>query len=487
MRSFRLRDESGIALIAVLGVLSVVTVIAIAAFAASRQTLHEAVGVRNESHAFQLANAAIDSALANIQRNGFVTADYPITGSLEGGSYEVTVAPTLDSEYVATATGNATDGTSETIQVKFFFLNIWEMNLAAGSDQSLTAGGGGLHGNANIYGPFYAVGTLELGGSSSMEKGPLFIRGGDIVTGGSARVGTTAVPINVYCDGALSGSPSSFHIANFSQSVPSITLPRVDDTYLTEAWMKAKSESIDNIMGYPDKSTTVNRECTGGNAATYQTIQPPNSGTWTRNRAAGATLQYKYVGPGTGPSAAGAGTTGLTIGGTGSFGSWDGDGHYDIVGSHDDFAYDDVNNILYVEGTVFVDGPLTIADNIRYKGNGTIVANGDIHVNGNFVPYSELNASEALGLVTPASIYIHHPASNKDIDDPPDLSGAFFAMNNIEFDFNVLMVGSVIAGGIVFDHPNTNLVTNPLLPSFLPESMPGKGISLLTRGAWSRP
>ena len=488
------RDESGVAMITVVGILSVVTVIAIAAFAASRQTLYDAVVVRSESQAFQLANAGIDVALANIQRNGYVSSEYPMNpenaglDELVGGSWEVSVTPAFDSEYVATARGTASDGTVEEIEVKFFYLNIWEMNLAAGSDQSLTAGGGGVNGTSNVTGPFYVVGTIEMGGTAFIHNGPLFVKGGDIVLSGNADIGSTATPINVYCDGALRGSASSFHISNLSQSVPSIVLPSVDDTYMLDMWGRARLESSDNVMGSPDKSTTTNIEAEGGNPASYENHAFLLPFGWTRTKAPGAAQHYKYIGPEEGPSSINEGTTNLTIGGTGSWGARYGDGHYPegYIGSHDDFAFDDVNDVLYCEGTVLVDGDITLEGDIRYVGNGTLIANGDIYVHGKVVPYTELNPAEALGLVTPGDIVISTSGSNKSIEDPPDLAGAFFAMNVIRFNNNILVKGSVVAGGIVFDHPNVHLVTNPLLPSFLPESMPGKGMSLLTRGAWAR-
>ena len=80
--------------------------------------MHEAVGVQNESQAFQLANAAIEAALVNIQHKGYIAENYPMAGSLAGGSWEVSVTPAMDSEYVARATGTAHSGATESIEVE---------------------------------------------------------------------------------------------------------------------------------------------------------------------------------------------------------------------------------------------------------------------------------------------------------------------------------------------------------------------------------
>ncbi|MBE0476017.1 MAG: hypothetical protein IBX62_02835 [Coriobacteriia bacterium] len=496
-----LRSDDGIAMITVIGVISVVTVIAIGAFAMSRQSLHESVLVRSESQAFHLASAGIEVVLETIQRGGFDESLYPMGGTLAAGTWQTTVSKLTDAEYLATSTGTTSEGVSETVEVKFFYLNIWEMNLAAGSKQSITAGGGGLNGTANIVGPFYAVGTIEMGGGARVLSGPLFIKGGDIIVTGASTVGAPLVegqpysgPINVYCDGALIGRQDRYFISYRSQGVPTIELPTVDDDYTTEQWSKARAESVDNLIGYPpqgEDAGTPNLESVGGDPTTYRTMQPPNTATFSRAKAPGASAQYKYIGPSSGPSAMGEGTTHLVIGGTGSWGTGSDDPRAEgyPAGSHDDFYFDDTTNMLYVQGTVFVDGPVTFAEDITYRGNGAIIANGDIYIHGKLAPATvggELDASAAMGLVTPKNILCETPSSNKDFGDVPDLSGAFFARGNVRFKHNILCVGAVVAGGITFDHPNTKLVTNPNLPSFLPESMPGRGLSILSQGAWAR-
>ncbi len=95
-----------------------------------------------------------------------------------------------------------------------------------------------------------------------------------------------------------------------------------------------------------------------------------------RAKAPGAAQEYKVV------------SGGLTIGpSTPSWGSWSGDGHYPTsTDLHDDFAYDSVNHVLYIEGTVYVTGDLTISQDITYVGDGTIVCTGNVSISADAVP-----------------------------------------------------------------------------------------------------
>jgi hypothetical protein len=489
------RRDEGVALITVIGVLVLCTIIVIAGFVLSEQALHESVRTRNQSAAFQAASAGLDAALADVQVRGFQPTNFPMSGTVgASGSYLVTLTPMPDSEYWAVSTGTSPSGAKEVIQTRFFYMNLWEMNLAAGSQQSLQAGTGALRGTTSITGPFYMKGTMDLSGNSSMEKGPLFIYQGDLnrITNGSS-IGTAADPIRVFVTGALRNCTdvNSVHISYRSSSVPNITLPKVDAEYLESAYDTAISESFDNLMG--PSSSIGNLESSGGDPATYSSMVMGVPFSGNRSTASGASSHYKYIGPESGPSAQGAGTTPLVIGGTGSWGKWDYNTTSGLV--HDDFAFDDVNKILYIEGTVFVDGPITFNGDIRHKGNGTLVSNGSITVNGSLTPYSPTNNFDdttalkwALGLVTPLDLVCNAGGANlKSATDWPDAAGAWFVGGSATFTKNVLFRGSMLAGVIDAQHNNLHLVTNPLLPTYLPSSLPGRGMSFLNRGNISRP
>jgi hypothetical protein len=283
---------------------------------------------------------------------------------------------------------------------------------------------------------------------------------------------------------------------------------------------KAIVESVDNMRGTTGTSAAIpavaNLEATSGNPATYTTISPPNTGTFARARTqAGPTNQnYKFIGRADGTiSAKGTGTNGLTIGGRtfGAWGSVTATGGVSLTGpgptgvlsypanSSDDFAYDNARKILFIYGTVFVDGPLTISEDMTYIGNGTIVANGTITLNGTIRPYGANNTigqdnKWALGLVTPLDIIFNSSGSNPggSTEDEirantPTYAGAFFAERIAHIPgTNTLVRGTIIAGKMRIDHPNTYLVTNPLLPEYLPDSLPARDGGLLMPGLWTR-
>jgi hypothetical protein len=94
-------------------------------------------------------------------------------------------------------------------------------------------------------------------------------------------------------------------------------------------------------------------------------------------------------------------------------------------------------------------------------------------------------------LVTPASIYMYGKGSN-DGSDPIrenafDYAGAFYTDGTLFVPQpNTSMRGSILSNKMEFSDPNTDLVTNPLLPTYLPDSLPGSDAGLITPGPWSR-
>jgi len=295
---------------------------------------------------------------------------------------------------------------------------------------------------------------------------------------------------------------------------------------------KALSESIDNIQGSPllqelQQTLRENHESTGGGSS-YTTMNPPNDpGVWTRKyvcNSAGTPFSqnacYKFIGAANGEVASkGNGTYAVVINSaTPSFGSWGslnttgtvlaGDGHYTLADRHDDFAYDSVNKILYAEGTIFIDGSLLIQLDapLRYVGNATIVCNGNITLKSDVIPYYPIGATNthyageengwALGLVTPKNIYFDGSGNNSNqggtsADElraaPVNYSGAFFAETAVYIPQpNTRIRGSIIAGKINSETTNIYLLTNPLLPKYLPESLPGAGQGMLAPGLWTR-
>ena len=69
----------------------------------------------------------------------------------------------------------------------------------------------------------------------------------------------------------------------------------------------------------------------------------------------------------------------------------------------------------------------------------------------------------------------------------PDIAGAFFSDSTVEFETtNIYIRGSIIAGKMDMGKSNAYLVTNPLLPEYLPDSLPGAEGGLLMPGMWTR-
>lgn len=484
----RLREDSGVALVTVIGVISVLTIAVATAFYLAREAYTSTERIEAESQAFQVANAGIDTVYADLASNEgaeVVLAKYETTRTINVGQgvAKVKLEKQPGIEYVVTSTGHAADGTIEQVKVRFYYLSLWEMFVAAGEDED-SLGGGAIDGNASVDGPFYVRGDLAGTGTTSFTRGPLFVTG-DISMKGNFSIGTAAQPIDVFVGGTYPAGGKNFYARHVSNSVPKITAPPLDDAFLDAAVSKAKTESCDDVQGTPEfEDATTNKETAlgSGDASTYSSALPG----WTRPKAAGASTWYKYVGPEQGRSAIGHGETNLVIGGKGSWGSWENDGHGYTAGQWDDFAFDDDNNILYVEGTVFIDGNVTFNENIRYRGNGALVVNGDVTVNGQLVPYAEtreMSEDEVLGLISAKNIYIKGDGNW----GPYNTVAALYGRDSLTFTKqNVNVKGSIISPQINFPQANFHLISDPQLPTFLPWSMPGRDTPILSIGAWSR-
>lgn len=518
-----LSDESGVALITVIGVMVVVTILAMGSFVLAQQTLHESLKVEDQTKAFRSASGGLDVVLTTFSDESTAT-DFPVSGSTADGSYTVTLEDLGGSEYRLISEGVGADGSREIVRQQFYYMNLWKMNFAGTGPQSLISGSGGLAGTSNIIGPFYMKGNLPIANNMSCLEGPFFVKGGNITVGSSGSLGTSSKYVKVYCDGTgnpavpanyQQGGAGGVFVSSVSRSVPDITLPTITDDTMMQYASKAQAESVDNLLGSPEKNLGVNLETSNGQPSDYRVMRPPSTTTWSRvmAQATPTNSNYKFIGraDGTITLPRGTGTTSLTIGGR-TFGAWGSvvttngislsagptGANYGMTNSYDDFAYDDATNRLYISGTVFVDGPVTISENMTYIGNGTIVANGPITVAGTLRPYGTNTQGEenkwALGLVTPGDIYVtfnsNNNYANRTADEiratQPDMAGAFFAQGTVHFSNNPLVRGSVIAGKIDSGGPNMCLVTNPLLPTYLPDSLPGVDRGLLMPGLWTR-
>lgn len=495
------RDDEGVALITVIGVMVVVTALAIGAFTLARQSLHEAQRTADETRAFRAAAAGLDDALSAFDPDNVV----PVNGSTPDGTYHVTCGSAeSDGEFLLTSKGYGIDGSEEVLVQRFYYFNLWKMNFAGIGPQSLITGTSGLNGSSHVLGPFYMKGNLEIDSNMSVREGPLFVKNGNITVTGSGLLGETADPIKLYCDMNVSGTEANIHIASRSVSVPDINLPKLTYDQLIAWSTTSQLESFDEFMGSAPEPPAIDDRSPNGERLSQPTA-------------------YKFFGDASSIAPMGEGTYSLTLGDA-DFGSWSriettgcvipasstlrphtGDPYTSgDVNIFDDFAYiDEYTNdwdVLFINGTVFVDGPITFTDNILYVGNGTIVANGDINVAGWMRPWGDTNSIGeqnrwALGLVTPTNLTVtatsSNTAANVSADELraalPNMAGAFYADDTVTFTGNNMIVrGSILAGHMEMGENNTKLVTNPLLPDYLPSSLPGAKMGLIFPGNWSR-
>ncbi|MCL4554398.1 MAG: hypothetical protein M1617_03430 [Actinobacteria bacterium] len=485
-------SDSGYAVVVVMGIIAVLTVVTFGGFAMSRQAIHEASVNRQETQAFQAANGALDAAVARFRHGASAVATAPMIFSAEelvSGSATVTVRPTNPFEYVLTSVGRGADGSQETISMRLWVMDLYGMNIAHST--GVTSAGGKMGGNSTVFGPFYSHGSLrgnaEIGQSVEFGWGPLFVTNGHFImnnpekalnaSGGNSQRDQVRI---LYADqGATVPDVAGTTVI---RPVPRMIVPRVDEAYLQRAYSDAAAQSRDNVQGHAGGIANDERDQSGR----YPGIHAPGA----------SPERYKVVDSDNDVD----GDTGLRIdASTPSFGRLT-----------DDFAWDGTNRVLTVRGTVFVDGPLTIAVGslVSYQGQGTIVANGEIRFeNTNFVPLGglmdgrpedgvrdglphQLFRSEAvIGLATPSSIHLS-PSTDSNQQNPygpPTHAGAFFSNGTISIDKKVLVVGSLITGGMnIVGNNNMDLRTSPNLGEVLSPAMPGHGMNAVSMSGWSR-
>lgn len=512
-------DDQGVALITVLGVMMVITALAIGSYTIATQALRESSRVEDESAAYRAAASGLDRELATFQESG-LTETYPKTGATADGTYTLDVVEVGASRYRLTCAAVARDGSTETVAQEFYFMNLWKMNFAGTGNQSLVSGGDKVSGGSNIVGPFYMKGDLTLDSSMSVQEGPMFVYGGDIKrTANGVRFGDSTLRVDVFCDGDTSTLPdgeNKVFLGNVDASVPNIETPPLSQETLAKYATTARAESVDNNMGTISKGVVPNHECDASVPQASDYIDPTYTQTYSltpRTKADATNANYKFIGAADGAIASkGQGTHNLVLNdATPSFGWWGATNSEGVViaggnpagvyatNVYDDFAWNTATNTLYIWGTVFVDGDVTINPNVTYVGNGTIVANGDIVVAGLLRPAGttpQARANEwALGLVSPTSIRFTcstgqmsggNPDAAEIRDFTPDVAGAFYSEGFVELPEKLLMQGSVIAGEIRGPKNNLWLVTNPMLPDYLPDSLPGSAGGMMTPTRWMR-
>lgn len=520
-------DESGVALITVLGVIMVVTALAFGSYTIAQQALTEANRVQDETSAYRAAASGLDRELATFQEKG-LSESYPKRGSTGDGTYTLTVEPIGASRYRLVSEGIGKDGSRERVAQEFYFLNLWKMNFAGTGNQTLVSGADKVTGGSNIVGPFYMKGKLTLDSSMSVQEGPIFVYKGDIVrTAGGVRFGTKDLRVDVFCGQDWSTLPDGekkVFLGNVDSAVPEINTPPLTQEMLEAYASTARAESVDNNMG-PKKEgvppipihecNSVAPSASDYTAASYTSLYSAS----LRRQASTTNANYKFIGAADGEIATvGNGTHNFTLDATTpSFGWWGPTyagsslptGYVNLPSAyptgvygtniHDDFAWDQSTKTLYIEGTVFIDGDLTINPHVNYVGNGTFVVNGDVTINGLLRPAGTSAQARqnkwALGITTPNGITFTcntgqmsggNPTAEEIRARTPDVAGAFYATKYVVIPEKLLVQGSVVTGEIRSGKNNIWLVTNPMLPEYLPDSLPGSAGGMMTPTRWMR-
>jgi hypothetical protein len=491
------RDDSGIALLIVIGAIALMVVVATGAFYFASQTLFDTQMADQHDAAFQAASSGVMVAFADLRsRLASRPAGGTWTGSIAASSAAYTAVATLNpaqTAYTCVSTGTSRDGTKEVVNATFAISVQSGSSLPWGNNVFYFAGysGGSIVGNGTMTGPLYVAFpsaggpfTLDFGSAASgFVGGPVFVENGSLTI-----KGTPPAPIDIYLTGTLTltgnakNNPSMFinHGWDPTKRMP-VTAVNIA-SYEAGALARATSQSADNVMG---DTTVVNYEsqpvATPTSYAVVGTNPPNNRPTgWLRSKAVGAGTSYKVI------------SGGLTIGpSTASFGSWSGDGHCPISADlHDDFAYDSANHVLYIDGTVYISGDLSITRAITYVGNGTLVCTGNVSISGSVTPAT---ANGADGTPDPDARHLLCVFSGGAVSLSANATGAFYSVGQLAVSSNnCTLKGSFIAEqGLGTLSNNTAIVAVPLIGTYVSPGMPTWGggpgsTTTLSMSGWHR-
>lgn len=465
-------DEQGIALLTVVGVMLIVTILSFGVISIAQNDLVLSERDEEYTEALHVAEAGIQKALWQLEQLGSAMEPRVFTINVGGGMAEVNAVQDAGSQWYWTIESTGTSGQMKRkLKVSVFNFSLWNMNMGLGEANSMASGGNGILGTTSIDGPFFVRGNVELSGNSEITGGPFFIKTGTLrFMNGASTLGKASKPIAAYIEPAdgnedildrhgnsLEPGHPQVKVSQLSNQVPDIKIPPLDT--LTSYRIRAAAESEETCTAYPGII---------GTQSAYSGYKVLDSDTNLQSGPVSSRPMY-YINS--------------TMN---SFG---------VPGG--ELAWDKTNRRLYVNGTVFVDGNLTIGDSanseISYYGRGTIVSNGEIFIKGRLRPpfhngSYDMDGSHVLGLVTAEIIYIDTQGSNANpTRSVPDVTGAFFATKKVKISTNnTSFVGSMLSGMLDFADGtnNSHLYTHEALPSFLPPSLPGSERFLTLTASW---
>lgn len=452
-----LADDSGVALVTVIGAIMLISIIATSGYWMASQSLHASEKLNYGTKAFQVASSGMDRELASFSTSNFQTGqtNYSRSGSTPDGTYQLTVGQDANVPFMYTmrSVGRARDE-SATVEQTFFYLDLWGMSVSAGSNPGGPVGSGASwNGNSSIRGPLYVKGDVFMNSNAKLYYGPMFISDGSAsFQGGVEFIPYPNSKYNIFSTGPVAGATSACKVYT---SCPTLDLPWIDPNYFSLMEDKAELQSYDNKLGVLDTTNSEDVDVSPGQLpATYTSPKAPNASSY-----------YKVIN----------GDLVITAA-TPSFGKKDGPG---VV--RDDLVFDSATDTLYVNGTVFVNGNVTIGSGVRgYIGNGIIVSTGDITVStGNgfsFQPMTDngdgiandLSVENCVALAAKNNVYIHGCTVEAVIFTNQTLHLAKNGSTPAEFE------GAVHANNISSDTPANEIEMEVNFGNaFLPDGMPG--------------
>ena len=462
MKTSEERHDDGFALATVLMASLLLTVLAIAAYTVSQQSIVDSTRVRSDSTAFQAASSGLDRAVSS-----FTTASVPgtWTQTIGGGTYTVTVTKSggnaFVDQYLFTSVGTV-NGRTSTVrqQLNYSTLDLWGVEVSGDPKDQKGAFGSGNQFNAKealLEGPFYVAGDVSINSNVTIRGGPWFVTGsspdGTTVEfkGGTMTDSTQTLYTNLQTAAARAGTG---WMGSASYPCPDVTLPYLDPAFITGAYAKAVTESSDNILGNTGSPNT--EVSTTGSPSTYSGTKFPGS----------SSPCYKIVSPSSVIAAPAmwdltSGRTNYTLGSS-SFGR-----------TTDDFAL--VGGVLYVRGTVFIDGNLTINSGVTsYQGFGTLVVNGDVTLTGNTLQPTgaDPNSHVALTLANHLGLV----ASGDITTDLAPFEGTMFANHTVNIGMNAHIYGTIHGASIVGGVKSQIIVEAGINSQSVPPCMPGGGL-----------
>ncbi len=459
-------DDRGIVLAVVMMAIMLLTVIGIAAFTISAQSIADSTRVRRQTTALQAASSGLERF---ISIPGTPTVGI-FSGQLGGGDYSVTVVQTgsgaFVNRYLYTSVGTTGSATCTVRQyVDHTWTDPWTFEIAGKKATVGTAQQ--LNGGSELLGSFYVVGDVDLNSNAVIGGGTWYVTGTPKFGSATTWTGTRQT---LYTNSAALGANSGWTRlwsdtgdgGALASPVPPLELPYADQEYINGTYALARVESSDNLVGCSGSAGT--EVGTRGDPETY----PPNLKFQFPDVMSSPC--YKIVQP-TNTTAAptlwnGTSERKMYVLGPKAFGR-----------PTDDFAL--VSNVLYVKGTVFIDGNLTIAETVTsYVGFGTIVVNGTVDLAGkppngllplqplsatNVLPADHLTQTTNLGIVAVGGITMNRKP----------YEGTLFSNAAISLGNNAAVWGSIHGAAIEGDVHSDIIVESAVVFELVPPSMPG--------------